>query len=745
MFVLFAFLLILATQAQSAFVEYQCVRITNTYEDYIFDSWILQVDFEPISCPRGVKMDPRTTLTVAKSEEMDKLVYREDKQHMDKRYLEVGTELLIVTNHITKRLEPVSFGITIGLGVSAVIGAIAGIILIDKQPVVPRWIKPKEDVNSNYHEQLRLQEIKDAEAKLRNAMKKAKSLDPTQVAPAKKSGKRGEWCTVASSKVISLGNNNAPGGIAAPVPGPSGNGPTPPPTPSWSKGTPAPKVVTEEPKKRKSNEPFLQRPKIIRLSDSPVRILADAVGNAQNELEVVNISDDSDDADVIANEGQGEIFVNLRPGNALATTSRICEDLHSVGNSRTDHFQETDVVLISSGSTTPISHGTINIASSSRGTIDLIFSPTHSIISSSASPNTRGAEGVEAYNTVLNRLPAIRNYINPHPNPGLNSDLLPETPDRTGNPWPDLGWGSTVQRVGNTCVIDSFLSHIIYIYNRIPDYFNRVLRLLNSPSEMAVRNVLRVSRNTAFTHQRRDDQIHLQWVSSFEDIFTDTRIDSYGVPYYNIAGSEHNSIVRPLINSTRIWISHVCFCDGLESQMQPAITRPWIFPTTWSAETIGWFRTAVIEQPRVSPSITTLENLECRSCNSNYRATRGYVSVSTWFHQFYLKEDTQEPSVFDFDSYPRTLEFEELETGNIVHFDIAYFSIAIQQNYNWATRRIEPVLGHQTSIHWIEGEGWRYYDGMRTINYLSYVPQNLHATHLVSAVTYFRRIEHFDH
>ena len=96
MFVLLGILLILSTQAQSAFVEYECVKITNTYEDFINENWVLQIDFEPISCPEGVKMDPRTTLTVAKAKRMDKLVFREDRQHMDERYLQIGTELLIV-------------------------------------------------------------------------------------------------------------------------------------------------------------------------------------------------------------------------------------------------------------------------------------------------------------------------------------------------------------------------------------------------------------------------------------------------------------------------------------------------------------------------------------------------------------------------------------------------------------------------------------------------------------------------
>ena len=733
MFVLLGLLLTLAIQTQSAFVEYQCVKITNTFEDLIDNEWILQLDFEPISCPEGMKTDPTTTLNSLKSEKMDKLLLREKKTHMDKRYFEVGTTLLVITNHITKRFAPVAFGSVLGIGGASVLGAIVSIAFVAYEPPVPRWIKPKEDVNSNYHEQLRLQEIKDAEAKLRRALEKAKSMDPTQTAPAKKTGKRGEWCTaVVSKKVISLSNNNAPGGNAAPVPGSSGNGPTPPPTPSWSKGTPAPKVVTEESKKRKNNEPFLRRPKVIRISDSPVQIAADAVGNAHNEVEIVDLTDD---ADVVINENRGEVFINAQPGTSLAINTRVCEDLYPLGDPSADHFRETEVVLVSSGSSTPDSHGTI----------DLIFSPSPSAISESASPNTRGVDGVETFNTVISNLPALRVYANPHPDPIMNRDLLPERPGHSTHPWPNLGWGSTAQRVGNTCVIDSFLSHIIYIYNRIPDYFNQVLRLVDSRGEMAVRNVLRLSRNPAFRGQSRDDQIHLQWASSFNDIFTNTRVDANGIPHYDLAGSESHAIVQPLIDSTRIWIAHVCICTGMDYQMQPTFSNNLRRATTWSASTIGWFRTAEIEHPRASDSITTLEDLDCRTCHSNFRAVRGYVSVSTWFHNFYMKEDQQDPSVFDWDSYPRTLEFEELETGNIVHFDIAYFSISIQQHIDFVNRRMVPAIGHQTSVHWIEGEGWRYYNGMSATAGLTPVRSNLHTTHVVSAVTYFRRIETFNH
>jgi len=113
--------------------------------------------------------------------------------------------------------------------------------------------------------------------------------------------------------------------------------------------------------------------------------------------------------------------------------------------------------------------------------------------------------------------------------------------------------------------------------------------------------------------------------------------------------------------------------------------------------------------------------------------TSVYVLESTWFHSFEINDMTQDPSVFDLDSYPRTLEFEELVTGNLVYLDIAYISIStVSRNVNAVT--------HQTSLHFIEGEGWRYYDGMNIVNTLSDVPANLHLNNRVTSINYFRRI-----
>ena len=723
MFAVVVLLLVLLCQTQSAFVEYQCVRITDTFENFINGTWVLQLDFEPFSCPEGVKMDPATTLTGIKPTQMDKLVYKEKDTHIDKRYFKVGTELLTITNHVTKRLTPVAIGLAAGLGFGGFVSILSGVLFDYYKPADqpnPIYVRPKEDPNANYFEQLRLLEIKDAEAKLKKAIKKAQLMDPTQTAPAKRTGKQGQWCTAVKAQAVPL-NNNQPSTSAATNQGPSGTGPTPPPTPSWTKGTPAPKVVTEEPKKRKNNEPFLRNPKIIRLTDSPVPIVVHAAVSPNLEIEIVDLTDEinpESDPDVIVVENRGETFINNQPGTSMTVLSRVCEDLNPTGVPELDHFRETEVgvVVISSSSSSSSSSETIELSSGG-------YAPVN---------NPQLLPGVQPMSAVINNAPAVRT----HADPSFSQDSLDLTPRRGRQAWMGLGWCSMSATVGNTCTMDSFLSHVVLIDNQDSTYFNQALRLVSSPTEQAVRSIVRISRTRGLRHQQRSDRIHQTWVETFPDRFTE-EVSANGESHINALGSEYNSIIMPMVNSSQLFISHVCACPNEEPLLHSLRNNVLERGTSWNATTIGWFVNSEIQDPNTR-SGTTLENINCINCLSNYQALRGYVLESTWFHSFAVNEDNQDQTAFDLESYPRTLEFEELVTGNTVYFDIAYISVGTVSRY--INGQMTPAISHQTSIHHIEGVGWRYYDGMRIVDTLSDVPNNLHLTHKVTAINYFRRI-----
>ena len=259
---------------------------------------------------------------------------------------------------------------------------------------------------------------------------------------------------------------------------------------------------------------------------------------------------------------------------------------------------------------------------------------------------------------------------------------------------------------------------------------------MDNPAENAIRRIAHLSRRQGFTEAQRSRQIHLAWTSAFPHIFNKVKIVD-GEERIDCAGSEHQSIVVPMQNSSQLWIAHQCQCENSDPLMRPDTVRNF-GNINWSAETIGWFRTLDITIDETHPrNVIGYQN--CDACKSNFRATRGYVSRSTFFHSFRMRDSSQSQEVFNFDSYPRTLEFEELETRETVYFDLAYISMGTRFVYDPVTRQMTPRLGHQTSAHLIEGEGCRYYDGMNG-GALTDMPSNLHISKEITSVNYVRRV-----
>jgi hypothetical protein len=314
-----------------------------------------------------------------------------------------------------------------------------------------------------------------------------------------------------------------------------------------------------------------------------------------------------------------------------------------------------------------------------------------------------------------------------------NNNLLPDLVP--GPHWSGLTWASLLKAIGNTCIMDSFLSHVIYQHRRNPDYFNTVLRLVNNRGENAIRNVIMASRNLRQSRERRDDRVHEAWVHAFPEVF-DHVTTRHGKKYIDCKGSEWNSIVRQLIDSSQIWIAHNCECE--ESSYQPQHVQHAF--SQWSPDTLNMFRRydnmpGQDERPSTQPEL-----IRCNKCNKNFNAVRGYVAPSTWVHRFNLGQDRTDIEQFRLNDYPREIEFEELTTGDIVQFEIAYFTVGNRIDFN--NPRWMHQTEHQTSVHYIEGQGWRYYDGMNPSQdgALQDFPVNFWNTHNINSVTYIRKL-----
>ena len=707
-------LFLTAVESASMKGQFHCVRISKVREEIVNTSVILKVDYKPIRCPHHFILDNMSEQQGLQSLESNTAIFNETNVDFDPRYFQEGTEIAILVNTGLSRskraiaLAPLfySFGALLFTAISV------WVIQTSTTNLSPVYVshRPKDDPNGNYLEQLRLQEVKDAENKIKKLIGYAQEMDPTQVAPAKKSGKRGEWCTAIQSKAISLNDNyragqNAAQGVGIGI-GPGGNGPTPPPTPNWSKGTPAPKIaITENPRKRKQNEPFIQDPKRTRPS-----IVVDAVVHENFDVEVVNLIDEEDDDIVYL--GRSETVIRANPGSNLVVSSRTCRENTGEDLGYGEDFREAQLHLVQD----PVTLADSDSDSSGVRVID----PDLSLQS-----------------RVIAELPEIR------------ARLL--FPTRTQNQyavadqWRGNQWGSRSDPIENTCIMDSFLSHVIYISRRNPNYFYQVMRLIDDQGERALRNVIRTGNSDDYSVRQRSNLIHEHWVSAFPEVFT--KVSQNG-RHVDVGGSEEEAIIGQLRNSSALWIAHQCNCPNSEPGMLSIRSGGRRIP--WNPQTLSWFQSTSFPAPDTRKETESF-NLDCNQCLLQRRPVRGFIAESTWVHNFFLSdEDVQDASVFDWDSYPRTLVFEELGTGNTVYFDIGYFSIStpftIVERYNARLGRMErqAALGHQTSVHFIEGMGWMYYDGMdfSLAGQLREVPEALHKKKVVRSVTYFRRVEH---
>jgi|694.fasta_scaffold62082_2 hypothetical protein len=691
---IFVIMLFATSEVKSATKKgyYHCVRINKVREEIIDNSVILKVDYKPIKCPSHFHLDRQTEQQGYQSLEEDTAIFNQTNVNFDPKYFQEGTEIAILVNTNLARskrfvaLAPLfySFGSFLFAAISV------WIIQTSTTNLSPVHVSHRIE-EDNYLEQLRQQKLRDAEYEDKKALQIAQSMDPNQVAPAKKTGKQGEWCTAIQTKTISLDNKSGSGRQSARGGGPGGSGPTPPPTPNWSKGTPAPRIVTENPRKRKKNKPFIQDPKRARSNS----VVVEAVIHPDLEVEVITLDDSDDDVIVIE---QTETIIQGKPGRTLIASSRICQE-----EGQYNDFRETEVAVIDMAPE-----------------ITLSDSPLQS-------PRQKHQQ---VYSQVIANLPAVRTRI-------ISASTT--SPYEVARQWRGNRWGSNSDPIENTCVIDSFLSHTIYLARRNPDYFNQVLRLVNDRAEVAIRNVIRTANSNDYSHRQRSNLIHEHWVSAFPEVFTQR-----SGRHVNIASSEMHATLLQLTNSSQIWIAHQCNCAGAESVMLPLNRNS---GTLWTAQTIGWF------QSRTFPANTAnFETMECDVCLTRQRPVRGFVSESTWFHSFRIGEDDidQDPSVFDFNSYPQTIVFEELVTGNTVYFDIGYFTLVtpfrVTRTWDKAQGRFtsQTNMQHVTSVHFVEGIGWRYYDGMdfSSAGGLQNVPNFTPDSQRVIRVTYFRRYVH---
>lgn len=501
-------------------------------------------------------------------------------------------------------------------------------------------------------------------------------FDEFASSPLSHSGRGGQQCAKGSTKTTTTSRINKNGRLmfvseTTSALAPGGDDPRRPPTPP-TKPTPRPKLnLKRKNKSGKEKKNKYQRVETEnRLQDEEVEIiLLDT--NEEDEVVVIPVVN-ADYSDISVSEAilPGPSGASLRVSStsfcpATATGASKITRVSSFGSSSSDALEIVD-------------------------------------IETSNSESSNGPEEV----TFSTKVPMLRPYPGSDQNPrASNIPLLPH--------WQGLMWGTTRSGATNTCVMDSFFSHVIYLARRHPRYFRIHLNAArNSPETF----ILFLSQNTAGrTRYELSQGVHLGWHRSVALGTFQTR---NGV--VDMVGSRDEAVHSHLRQSDRIWLTHQCGCDISTREDIRQDHRTWT-PLQIAALNAPVEDTLKLNSPRKAAK-------KCKQCKERFRYVRGLVSQATWFHVFNVPR-----TVTSRQGYPLSIEMQEIGTNAIVHMDLGYFS--------YTTRRLVAGVLHCVSVHHIPDEGFFFYNGMQEGGNLQPVPADIDQTHDLISVVYFRRYD----
>jgi hypothetical protein len=476
--------------------------------------------------------------------------------------------------------------------------------------------------------------------------------------------------TVDTSKNVVL-----PGGSKSVI-GSQGSGDgTPPPTPNWKRPTPAPPLsFTEKPKNRKrpnENEPAAKLAKVGHIA-------------TMNLFTGVVIDLEKDNA---AN------LVTSRPPTESACLTREGNHIEFPGSSMIIRQQAAKEIVLSSSSSE---------ASCDDGTrpSTIIYVP----------PMRRNIDVTE-------------NFIFPHfPLPPVEQHFQ------------GLLWGDGIEQPAwNTCPMDSFFSHVMYL-NRVDPNFRRYFNLLPpSTGETIVNEMIRRFPVTPITEPNQPNQPNRRALANWSNRVHHAvgRANSDLLTPYPMEPRGQNMVTdfaepsrgganwfQLFQNSSRFYVGHACGCRDTETQLPLDA-----FHSEQSASNLVSLNT---RNPNLS---TSLANKRCKTCQKNFQVERGFVLYSSWFIRFAVTRDQQ--------NFPEHLRLTNINSLRILDYELGF--------RQYRTRRRPGRVAHVTSVHRVlntTSYEWNemYYDSMLNNGRLMPVPANLDEDHELEYVYYFRKI-----
>jgi hypothetical protein len=591
---------------------------------------------------------------------------------IDANYLKIGATFFVaMTGARSKRGLPAL--ILTPIVVTAITAAIIPIILHfrDQQFHHPYVVKEVMD-DHQFDNQEYMQELKDKEYRAKKLLEEQARLKANRAiehAPTKKQA-TGKQCSKSATKtsVYSLKDHALVSSQSSSAAGSGAPGPPPPPG-GGKKPTPAPKLNLEKIGVAKTSKNIKKTTFIVDPRLLSAKLLTPQVQNRNNEIEVVSLDNSLEEEDLVFDDSviiiNSEYLLNALPGSSISI--------------------ESPVPSTSRGCISNTASTFINVDSSSSeedgGTIDQRHQITITL------PRLRRRPDTDAYS--------------------IFDNLVYE------QAWLGVMWGTRASGITNTCNMDSFLSHALYMARQYNGYFRRHLNLDNNMAENALQRL--TMDTTIGSVYDISQRAHLRW----SEIIPNSNFPTVN-QVIDVAGAERFNVIKALTDSSIMFFVHNCHCPQ-ETYSSSSATEE--FSLTWNSA-----RLRRLSGQTNEGKSTRKSEKKCKECHSEFIYQRGLVPASTWFHSFDLSRQE------DHTNLPTTIEMFDFHTNELVNFDVGYISYSIDTGMTTAF----GMLNHQVSLHYINNE-WRFYDGMVANGALQNIPRHFMTKYQISSITYFRR------
>jgi len=273
--------------------------------------------------------------------------------------------------------------------------------------------------------------------------------------------------------------------------------------------------------------------------------------------------------------------------------------------------------------------------------------------------------------------------------------------------WKGLNWFTPL--IVNSCVLDSFLTHMALKGKLDSTYTKRNFLIPQNPGEAVIAEIIRQFRKLPFNTSPANQKIANQnwkqlWIKTFEPKFTEDLRKGSVIDY---KGIEFENVIEKLVPSATIFETQSCRCK--ENNAEKIRVKSFYMKSLDLAELQHLSRQSSTDHSKslshpLFAGWTKETKKTCSTCTGDYKIDYIFLPGSTWLVYFIFKRSSHQVN-FDVSLVPKTFAAHELFSyEKVVLLELGYITCK-------TTTAVGGVT-HQLSFQYFNRQFY-YYDDLK--------------------------------